>query len=131
MLDELVAHDAAQLLIAAELAEEGNGGAAGGVLEIDAVAEVHGKSETVDHDEEPLAEALPEGTLLLRDGQQNQQHVEGIGIGDGRSVEIETSHDDAPPPIGTHEVLIGGVVLEEERQSRDAVYDIQQQQIEQ
>ena len=131
VLDKLVAYDATQLLVAAELAEEGDGGATRSILEIDTVAKVHGESETVYYDEKPLADALPYGSLLRVERQEHEQYVEGIGIGDGGGVEVESAHEDAPPPIVTHKVLVGGVVLEEERQSSRAINDIQQQQIKQ
>ena len=83
MLYELIANDAAQLLITTELAKECNGCATGCVLEVNGVAEVHGKAKAVDSEIEPLAEALPGGCLLLVTGQENEQNIEDVSISNG------------------------------------------------
>ena len=112
VLDELVAHDAAQFIVAAKLAEEGDGGAAGREFEVDGVAQVHSQCQTVDDQVEPLAGLLPPAALLLMEGQENQQDIEGVGIGDGGGVEQQASPHDAPDLVGTGDVAVEAAVLQ-------------------
>ncbi len=129
VVDKLQQHNAAQLVVAAKLAEEGGGGAPRRVLEIDRVAQVHGKGHGVDHNKHPLAQLLPRGAFLCVERQKHQQQIEGVGVGDGRRVEIDASPEKGPQPARPRQVGIGVGVLEEESQPSDHVGCVEQQQV--
>ena len=129
MLYKLIGHNAADFVVAAKLAEEGYRGAASREAEIDGVAQVHGQRQTVNHHVEPLAAALPQGVLLSVAGEEYQQDVERIGVGNGRGVEQPSAKRNVPRLIVASKVGVEAVVLKEECHACDAIRHIQQEYV--
>ena len=129
VVQKLVAHDAAQLVISAELAEKSHRGAACRVLEINAVGQVDGHAETVDHQKESAANPLPDGILLQVQRQEDQHHKKDVGIGNGRGVEIESALGNAPLGIARRQMPVKTMVLQQEGHPHDAIDHIEHENV--
>jgi hypothetical protein len=94
MVYELNTNDTSQITLVGELLEYSRCRATHGILEINGICQVDGKSEPIDYDEEPLTELVISLVFLLVKRKQHQYHIKHIGIEDGRRVEKQSSTKD-------------------------------------
>ena len=91
VVEQFDKEDAAQVVLARELAEHAGGGASEGIRKIGRVGQVDDERQAVDNDEQPFAETLVATRLLQIQGEEHQDDVEGVGVDDGRRVEGQTA----------------------------------------
>ena len=90
-MDKLRTYDATKITFVGEFAEHGGGGPSHGISEIDGIAEVDDKGQTIDDDEYPLADQCVGGILLSMPGEEHHRDIGDIGDKDGRGVEYQTA----------------------------------------
>ena len=93
MTDHL-ADDDAREVVATELLEDGGRRAALDEGIIDGIGQVGSHADGIDDGEDHLQDGLPEAALLARQRQEQQDHPQGIEVGNCREVEAQaTAHD--------------------------------------
>ena len=80
-----------QVALILEFAEHGGGGASQGIGEVGGIAEIDHQRQTVDNNEDPTAELMPDSRFLPMQGQQHQHDIGDVGDEDGCRVEHQSS----------------------------------------
>ena len=99
--DQLDARYLAEIHLIAKLTEHAPRRAPQSVAEIYRVREIDQQRQRIDDYEEPFAEPVPTGALFQMHRREHQQHIQGIGIEDARSVEHHSGSKEIPEaPLG-------------------------------